>query len=86
MADAYALIAIVNLFVLLMGVSVGRSVILLKLRREENRRRELEVELMDKRADVIERGEQVANDLEDLIYKAHVQQEIDKILRKKGTS
>ena len=86
MIDASVVIAVVNLFVLLLGISVGRSIILMKLRREENRRRGLEIELLEKRADVIERGKQVATNLEDLIYKAHVQQEIDKILRKKSTN
>jgi hypothetical protein len=85
MADAYILITVVNLFILLLGVSIGRSIILLKVRREENRKRELELELLEKRVEVIERGKAVASNLEDLIYKAHVQQEIDKIMRKKGT-
>ncbi len=85
MADAYILITVVNLFILLLGVSIGRSIILLKVRREENRKRELELELLEKRVEVIERGKAVASNLEELIYKAHVQQEIDKIMRKKGT-
>jgi hypothetical protein len=84
MTDTYILITIVNLLVLLLGVSVGRSVLLLKIRREENRRRELELELLEQRSDIIERGKLVAADLEDLIYRAHVQQEIDKLIRKKG--
>jgi hypothetical protein len=84
MTETGVLITLVNLFILLLGVSIGRSVLLLNIRREENRRRELELELMEKRTEVIERGKQVASNLEDLIYRAHVQQEIDKLIRKKG--
>ncbi len=85
MVDAFLLISIGNVFILLLGVSIGRSVVLLKMRREENRKRELELELLERRSEVIERGKLVANNLEELIYKAHVQQEIDKMIRKKGS-
>jgi hypothetical protein len=86
MIDAYVLMAVVNLFVLLLGVSIGRSLILLRLRKEENRKQELELDILEKRTAVIERGRQVATNLEELIYRAHVQQEIEKLIRKKGPS
>jgi hypothetical protein len=83
MTDVFVLITLVNFFVLLLGVSVGRSFIVYKIRREENRRRELELDILEQRSGIIERGKLVAANLEDLIYRAHVQQEIDKIIRKK---
>jgi len=85
MVGEYVIITIVNVFVLLLGVSIGRSIILLKIRREENRKRELELEILERRSDIIERGKEVATNLEDLIYRTHVQQEIDKIIRKKSS-
>lgn len=84
MTSVFVLVTIVNLFVLILGISVGRSILLLKMRREDNRRRELELDLMEQRSGIIERGKLVAANLEDLIYRAHVQQEIDKLIRKKG--
>lgn len=71
----------VQAFILLLGISIGHSIILLRLRREENKRRELELTLMEKRTDVLMRGRKVAQDLEDALYKAKVQQEIDNIIR-----
>jgi hypothetical protein len=67
---------------LLIGISIGHSLILLRLRREENRRRELELALMEKRTDVLRQGRKVAQDLEDALFKAKVQQEIDGMIRK----
>jgi len=72
----------VQAFILLLGISIGHSVILLRLRREENRRRELELALMEKRTDVLRQGRKVAQDLEDALFKAKVQQEIDGMIRK----
>jgi hypothetical protein len=54
----------------------------LRLRREENRRRELELTLLEKRTEILKQGRKVAQDLEDALYKAKVQQEIDDIIRK----
>jgi hypothetical protein len=84
MTGVFVLVTLANLFVLLLGVSVGRALITLRIRREDNRRRELELELMEQRSGIIERGKMVAANLEDLIYRAQVQQEIDKLIRKKG--
>jgi hypothetical protein len=71
----------VQAFIILLAISVGHSVVLLRLRREENRRRELELALMEKRTDVLRQGRKVAQDLEDALYKAKVQQEIDGMIR-----
>ncbi len=72
----------VQAFIILLAISVGHSVVLLRLRREENRRRELELALMEKRTDVLRQGRKVAQDLEDALYRAKVQQEIDGMIRK----
>ena len=73
---------LIQVFILLLGISVGHSILQLKIRREENRRRELELELLDKRADVLQQGKKIAHDLEEVLYKAKIQQEIDDIIRK----
>jgi hypothetical protein len=71
-------------FIILLALSLGHSVVLLRLRREENRRRELELSLMEKRTDVLKNGRRVAQELEDALYKAKVQQEINDMIRKEG--
>jgi hypothetical protein len=72
----------IQLMVLLLGISIGRSLLVLKLRKEENKRRELELAVMEKRAAVLQEGKRIAHDLEEVLYQAKVQQEIDNIIKK----
>ncbi|HEX2955368.1 MAG TPA: hypothetical protein VHO70_00975 [Chitinispirillaceae bacterium] len=76
---------LIQVFVLLLGVSIGHSFLLLKIRHEENRKRELELALLEKRSDILQQGKKIAHDLEEVLYKAKVQQEIDDIIKKNGT-
>jgi hypothetical protein len=82
MIEMHLIFWLVQVFVLLLGVSIGHSIIMLKLRREENKKRELEIALLERRSDILFQGKQIAQDLEEVLYKAKVQQEIDDILRK----
>ncbi|HON09912.1 MAG: hypothetical protein GX089_14810 [Fibrobacter sp.] len=72
----------IQIFILLLGISIGHSVLLLKIRKEENRKRELELALLEKRANVLEQGKKVAHDIEEALYQAKIQQEIDDIIKK----
>jgi len=82
MTQGFILLLLVQVFILLLGISIGRSIVLLRLRTEENRKRELELSLMEKRSDILVQGKKIAHDLEEVLYKAKVQQEIDDIIRK----
>lgn len=82
MAENFLLFWLIQAFILILGVSLGHSAILLKLRHEENRKKELELTLLEKRADILQQGKKIAQDLEDVLYKAKVQQEIDDIIKK----
>ena len=82
MTQSFILLLLIQVFILILGIAIGRSVILLKLRSEENRKRELELSLLEKRSDILMQGKKIANDLEEALYKAKVQQEIDDIIRK----
>ena len=73
---------ILEIFILILGISIGRSILILSLRREENKRRELELALLEKRASVLQEGKQIAHDLEEVLYQAKVQQEIENIIKK----
>ncbi|MDR3011693.1 MAG: hypothetical protein LBU70_00565 [Chitinispirillales bacterium] len=81
MMEKYFVFWIIQAFILLLGVAIGHSLILFRLRREENRRRELELALLEKRTDVLRQGRKVAQDLEEALYRAKVHQEIDDIIR-----
>jgi hypothetical protein len=82
MSEIHPIIWFIQIFVFLLGVSIGHSVVLLKIHREENRKRELELALIEKRADLLSQSKLIASDLEEALYKAKVRQEIDDILRK----
>jgi hypothetical protein len=61
---------------------MGHSLLLLKIHREENRKKELELTLLAKRSDLLSQSKMIAHDLEEALYNAKVRQEIDDILRK----
>lgn len=71
-----------QIFIVILGMSIGRSLLILKTRREENKHRELELALLEKRASVLQEGKQIAHDLEEVLYQAKVQQEIENIIKK----
>jgi len=85
MFEQYVIFWVVQVFILLFGVSIGHSILIFKIRKEENKRRELELSLLEKRSEVLKEGKQIAHDLEEVLYKAKVQQEINDILKKKGS-
>ena len=85
MFEEYLIFLIVVVFILLLGLSIGHSVLVFKMRKEENKRRELEITLMEKRAAMFKDGKRIAPDFEEVLYKAKVQQEINDLLKKKGS-
>ncbi len=82
MTQGFVLLLLIQVFILILGISIGHSYILLRTRREENHKRELELSLLEKRSDILMQGKKIAHDLEEVLYKAKVQQEIDDIIRK----
>jgi hypothetical protein len=82
MTSSFIIILLIQVFILLLGLSIGHSIVLLRLRTEENRKKELELSLLEKRSDILMQGKKIAHDLEEVLYKAKVQQEIDDIIRK----
>jgi hypothetical protein len=85
MFEQYVIFWTVQVLILLFGVSVGHSILVFKIRKEENKRRELELALLEKRSEVLKEGKQIAHDLEEVLYKAKVQQEINDIIKKKNS-
>ncbi len=79
----YILLAVTGAFIFLLGITVGHAVFVLQLRREENKKRELELALLNRRSQVLKESKKMSANLEELLYKANVQQEIENILKKK---
>lgn len=82
MSDLHPVIWFVGLFVFLLGVAIGHSIIQLRIRREENRNKELELALLEKRSALLPESTHAASDLEEALFKARVRQEIDDIISK----
>lgn len=82
MIEINSLFWFIQVFIFILGVSIGHSIIMLKIHREENRKKELELALIEKRSTLLSHSKQIARDLEEVLYNAKVQQEIDDILRK----
>lgn len=74
------------IFIFLLGISIGHSLFTLKMRKEENKKRELELALLTKRSQVIKERKHLSERLEELIYKVNVKKEIDNIIGKKDIS
>ena len=56
------------------------------MRKEENKKRELELALLTKRSQVMKESKHFSERLEELIYKVNVKKEIDNIIGKKDFS
>jgi hypothetical protein len=82
----FLLFWVLQLFIFLTGVAVGHSVLLYKIRRQEGKNRALELQIMEKRQEVLHHGKVVANNIEEALYKARLQQEIDDIIRRGKSS
>jgi hypothetical protein len=82
MTFGFILFLLIQVGILVLGASIGHSIILLRIRAEENRKKELELSLLDKRSEILLQSKKIAHDLEEFLYKAKVQQEIDDIIRK----
>jgi hypothetical protein len=82
MSCLHPVVWFVALFFFILGAAIGHSVIQLRLRREENRKKELDIALLEKRSALLPESTQAASDLEEALYNARVRQEIDDILSK----
>lgn len=73
---------ILQVLVFLAGIAVGHTFLKYKVRQQETRSRMLELKLMEKRQEVLQQGKIVAGNLEEVLFKAQVQSEIDDITRR----
>jgi hypothetical protein len=80
--DGMLLFWLIQVFVLLLGVSIGHSVLLLKIRHEENRKRELELALLEKRSDILQQGKKIAHDLEEVLIRQRYNRRLMTLSRK----
>jgi hypothetical protein len=85
MFEEYVVFWIIQIFILILGLSIGHSILIIRKRKEENRRRELELSLLEKRTQELQESKKTARYLEEVLFKAKVQQEINDILKKKSS-
>ncbi len=82
MISTFTLFLGAQLFLVLLAVSLGRMVYIYRIRKEENRRKELELSIMEKRTQILAEGKKIAHNLEELLFNAQIQKEIDDMIRK----
>lgn len=82
MLQSIIFIGVIELLIILLSLSIGHSILLIRLRKEENKKKELELALLEKRTELFQEGNKLAKELEELLYKAKVEQEINEIIRK----
>ena len=70
----------VFIFIFFLGISIGRSILTLKLRKEENKRLEIELAILDRRSEILKESKEISNNIEEYLYNANVRQEIDNII------
>ncbi|MBN1982570.1 MAG: hypothetical protein JW795_13635 [Chitinivibrionales bacterium] len=77
--------AVVLIF--LVGVTFGHSLVILKLRKEENKKRELELAMLEKRPQLLnlKKRKEISDTIEEILFQVNVEKEINNILRNKDT-
>lgn len=85
MLETSVVVWILQILAIMLAVSLGKSMVIYKIRQEETRKKALELALLERRTRILEEGKKIAVNLEDLLYKAQIQKEIDDIIRKGGT-
>lgn len=70
-----------SIFMLLLGISIGRSILTIKLRREENRKLELELSILKQKSELLKKEKILSEDFSDSLYKTKVCEEIENIIR-----
>jgi hypothetical protein len=80
----FLLFWILQVMVILTGVSIGHSLLRYRIRKEETKKREIELKLLEKKEEILKNGKSFSVDIDDVLYRAKVQKEIDDILRKTG--
>jgi hypothetical protein len=72
------IIGVINaLSVLFGGIFIGLFLIKKQIKMEENKKLELEIKLLQQRADVLMQSEKIIKSLDGLLYQVKVSQEID---------
>lgn len=74
------IIVAIFIFTFLLGISIGHSIFILKLRKEENKKRELELEILTRRSQILKESKEISDNIEEYLYNANVRQEIDNII------
>ena len=82
MVAYYLLLISAIVFIFLLGVTFGHSLLILKLRKEENKRRELELSILSKKPPAQLKRVSLNESLEEMLFKAEVEKEINNLLRK----
>ena len=71
------------LFLFILGIAIGHSAMTLKLRREENVKRDLDEKLSRNKKEILLAGEKISRNIDDLLYKVNLRREIEDITKER---
>ena len=77
MINELVILLILIVFLMILCISVGKTLMNIELYRQSNKKLRLEQFLLDQKERILKDGKKVAMDLEDVLYKARIQQQID---------
>lgn len=69
------------LFFFIMGITIGHSKSIIKIRQEENRKKEIEANLLKERNEIIKAKQKISENIDELIFRAKVHNEIENITK-----
>lgn len=69
------------LFFFIMGITIGHSKSIIKIRREENRKKEIEADLLRERSEILKAKQKISENIDELIFRAQVHNEIENITK-----
>lgn len=69
------------LFFFIMGITIGHSKSIIKIRQEENRNKEIEANLLRERTEILKAKQKISENIDELIFRAKVHSEIENITK-----
>ncbi|MFW5959778.1 MAG: hypothetical protein ACOCSE_01505 [Chitinivibrionales bacterium] len=81
MEHLYLTVIICSVMVFTAGFSIGRSLFILRLRKEENRKRELELQMVREKQKLLEDKSRLSKALNSIMFRTKIRDEIDRLTK-----
>lgn len=69
------------LFFFILGVAIGHSKTIIKIRKEENKKKEIEASVLKERSEILKAKQKISENIDELIFRAKIHNEIENITK-----